>query len=196
MKLIELLDEKYLYPKGKSLKPGFMKMTKDMDKLFKYSKNFDKFETEFRKKYPDYPDDITANNELKDLWDLYKSVQEALTKKIDEGKIVNNIDLDDYANSFQNIIYKKWKGKNIMGWELSTDDMSGAFYWDKKGSPVTVIATPFWNGEEKLPVDIQDTDTGDYKSQKSYPLKFTGDPRKDEKEFLTILGKVFKSMKP
>lgn len=85
MKLTELIDEKYLYPKGKSLKPGFGKMTKDMDKLFKYSKSWDKFEKEFRKKYPDYPDDIGANSELKDLWNMYHEMQER-KKLVKENK--------------------------------------------------------------------------------------------------------------
>jgi hypothetical protein len=112
-----------------------------------------------------------------------------------EGKNVNGIDLDDYANDFQNYIAKKYRGKSISMWKLSVDPMSGAFYWSKSGSNVEVLATPFWDGEEKLPVDIQDTDSGDYISQKSFPLKFTGDMKKDEEAYFKILKLVLSKVK-
>ena len=96
---------------------------------------------------------------------------------------------------FQNYIAKKYKGKSISMWKLSVDNMSGAFYWSKSGSNVEVLATPFCDGEEKLPVDIQDTDSGDYISQKSFPLKFTGDMKKDEEAYFKILKLVLSKVK-
>jgi hypothetical protein len=85
MKLIDLISEKYLYPKGKSLKPGFGKMTRDIDKLFQYSKSWDKFEKEFRKRYPEYPKNTQADKELKDLWGMYHEMQER-KKLVKESK--------------------------------------------------------------------------------------------------------------
>jgi hypothetical protein len=115
--------------------------------------------------------------------------------KLDEGKKVNGIDLDDYANDFQNYIAKKYRGKSVSMWKLSVDNMSGAFYWSKSGSKIEVLATPFWDGEEKLPVDIQNVDSGDYISQKSFPLKFTGDMKKDEESYFKILRQVLSKVK-
>jgi hypothetical protein len=100
------------------------------------------------------------------------------------------LNLDDYANEFQNYISKKYRGKSISMWKLSVDGMSGTFYWSKPNSDVEVIATPFWNGEPKLPVDVQDVKTGDYISQKEYPLKPTGDMKKDEESYLRLLRTI------
>lgn len=112
-----------------------------------------------------------------------------------EGKNINGVDLDDYANDFQNYIAKKYNGKSVSMWKLSVDRMAGTFYWSKPGSKIEVLATPFWDGEEKLPVDVQNTDTGDYISQKSFPLKFTGDMKKDEESYFKILRSVLSKVK-
>jgi len=112
-----------------------------------------------------------------------------------EGKKVNGIDLDDYASDFQNYIAKKYKGKSVSMWKLSMDPMSGAFYWSKSGSDVEVLATPYWEGEESVPVDVQNTDTGDYISQNNYPLKFTGDMKKDEEAYFKVLKSVLSKVK-
>lgn len=147
---------------------------------------------------------ITDKRQLDKLTDLISDlVDEYADERVDnwemdklhEGKKVNGIDLDDYANDFQNYIAKKYRGKSISMWKLSVDGMSGSFYWYKPGSKIEVLATPFWDGEEKLPVDIQNTDSGDYISQKSYPLKFTGDMKKDEESYFKILRQVLSKVK-
>jgi len=112
-----------------------------------------------------------------------------------EGKNVNGIDLDDYANDFQQYIAKKYNGKSVSMWKLYVDRMAGTFYWSKPGSNIEVLATPFWDGEEKVPVDVQNTDSGDYISQKSFPLKFTGDMKKDEESYFKILKSVLSKVK-
>lgn len=192
MKLIDLINEKYLYPKGKSLKPGFGKMTKDIDKLFQYTKTWEKFEDEFRKRYKDYPKTPEANKELKDLWSMYHEIEE---RKTLTERLVNNVDLDDYASEFQDYFYKKYKNKNINGWQLSTDEMTGTFYWDKKGSKVNVLATPYWDGQQSLPVDVQNIETGDYVLQTKYPLDVTGDKKKDEETVLKMLKQVLSKVR-
>jgi hypothetical protein len=112
-----------------------------------------------------------------------------------EGKKVNGVDLDDYAFDFQSYFAKKYKGKSILMWKLYVDSMTGTFYWSKSDSDVEVLATPYWEGEESLPVDIQNTDTGDYVSQTKYPLKFTGDMKKDEEAYIKVLRYVLSKIK-
>lgn len=198
LKLKDLLDEKYLYPKGTSLKKGIGGMVMDIDKLAKYTKTWEKFEDEFYKKYPSYPNDIDARNELHDLWDAYHEIKEEETCEeceMNEGKLVNNVDLDKYASEFQDYFYKKYKNKNINGWELSTDEMSGTFYWDKKGSKVSVLATPYWDGQQSLPVDVQNIESGDMIVQHKYPLDVTGDKKKDEESVLKMLKQALSKVK-
>lgn len=81
MKLTELLDEKYLYPKGTPLQKGFTQMTKDIDKMMKYSKTWDKFYDDFKRKYSEYPDDTESVGELQSLYNDYHSLNETKKKK-------------------------------------------------------------------------------------------------------------------
>jgi len=76
IKLTELLSEKYLYPKGTPLQKGFQQMTKDIDKMMKYSKTWDKFYGDFKRKYSEYPDDTESVGELEALYNDYHSPNE------------------------------------------------------------------------------------------------------------------------
>lgn len=132
-----------------------------------------------------------------DKQELMLAIQKIKKKGIvqKEGKVVNNIDLDNYAADFQSYIEKKYKSKPVLMWKLDVDSMSGTFYWNNPKSEVSVVATPFWDGEETLPVDVQNTKTGDYISQKKYPLKVTGDMKKDEESYIKILKQVLSKVK-
>jgi len=130
----------------------------------------------------------------------YKIVQREdstikLKNLVKERKVINGVNLDDYSNDFQNYIAKKYKGKSISMWKLSTDPMAGTFYWSKPGSEIEVLATPYWDGQEELPIDVQNVNTGDYISQKSYPLKFTADMKKDEESYFKVLKQVLSKVK-
>ena len=81
IKLTELLSEKYLYPKGTPLQKGFQQMTKDIDKMMKYSKTWDKFYSDFKRKYSEYPKDDEAVKELEDLFNAYHSPNEVKSIK-------------------------------------------------------------------------------------------------------------------
>lgn len=107
----------------------------------------------------------------------------------------SNLDLDQYAADFQSYFEKKYDGKSFGKWKLTVDSMSGAFYFNTKDSDVEVLATPFWDGNPKLPVDIQNTKTGDYISQKSFPLKPTGDMKKDEESYLRLIKSILAKTK-
>jgi len=76
IKLTELLSEKYLYPKGAPLQKGFTQMTKDIDKMMKYAKTWDKFYGDFKRKYSEYPDDTESVGELEALYNDYHSLNE------------------------------------------------------------------------------------------------------------------------
>jgi len=80
------INEKYLYPKGVSLKPGFASMTKDIDKLLTYTKDWNKFYSEFRKKYPNYGTDGKSVGELKHLFNTYRKMERDVSENIPGGK--------------------------------------------------------------------------------------------------------------
>lgn len=132
-----------------------------------------------------------------DKQELMIAIQKIKKKGIvqKENKVINGVNLDDYAADFQSYIAKKYKSIPILMWKLDVDSMSGTFYWNNPKSEVSVVATPFWDGKEILPVDIQNTKTGDYISQKEYPLKYTGDMKKDEASFIKILRQVLSKVK-
>ena len=97
---------------------------------------------------------------------------------------------DDYAEKFQNHISKKYDGKMIDGWKLDVDQFSGGFSFNKKGASVVIFATPFWEGNDSIQVDVQNLETDDYKSLKAVPLKATGDLKKDEMAYMAAVKKV------
>ena len=72
---VGLLRERgnYPYPKGRTVQPGISRMTRDIDRMVKYAPDFEKFRGQFYTKYRNYPNDPKANQELQDLWDLYKT---------------------------------------------------------------------------------------------------------------------------
>jgi len=102
-----------------------------------------------------------------------------------------DLDLDDYSYKFQSYFEKKYDGKSFGKWKLMVDRMSGALHFYTKDSDVEILATPFWDGNPKLPVDVQNVNTGDYLSQKEYPLKPNGDMKKDEVSYLRLMKPIF-----
>ena len=102
------------------------------------------------------------------------------------------VDMDDYADRFQRYIEKKYDGKLIGGWKLDVDTMSGGFQFDKKGSDLTVLATPFWEGKETIQIDTVDSE-GDYNEIKTIPFKYTGDMKKEEVAYIAAVKKFLQS---
>ena len=107
----------------------------------------------------------------------------------------NKLDLYDYGAKFQSYFEKKYDGKSFGKWKLMVDRMSGAFHFHTKDSDVEILATPFWDGNPKLPVDVQNVNTVDYLSQKEYPLKPTGDMKKDEESYLKLMKPILAKVK-
>lgn len=93
--------------------------------------------------------------------------------------------LYEYAEEFQDFIYKNLKNKKIFGgWELDTD-LSGTFYFTHFKNDLTVMATPLWDGQELVPFTIV-IDNND-KKLKSVKFKPTFNVRKDTPTYLKIL---------
>ena len=102
---------------------------------------------------------------------------------------------DDYVDRFHKYLINKYKGRKLNGWSLNYDRMSGTFYWDNPSAKHTVMATPFWDGNEKLPIDVMDANGDDTGLSIVYPFKSTGDMGKDELNYLKLLKPVFSKIK-
>lgn len=99
------------------------------------------------------------------------------------------------AWNFQSAFAKAFRGKSISGWKLQVDSQAGTFIWTNPKSPNTVFATPYWEAEEKVPVDVIDDKSGDEFINTSKKLKYTGDFKKDMAEYLKIMNSVFRAIK-
>ena len=78
---------------------------------------------------------------------------------------------------------------------MDVDDRSGTFYWSKKGSKHVILATPFWDGDDSLPIDVIDDETGDELLSTKLKFKPTGDMSKDEVTYLKLLKPVLQKIK-
>lgn len=112
------------------------------------------------------------------------------------GKIVNEGQVNgQYVERFHKYLIKKYKGKDFNGWKLLFDNMSGTFYWTNSKSKNVIMATPFWEYNDELPIDVIDDDSGDEVLSIKLPLKSTGDYSKDEINYLKLLKSVFQKIK-
>ena len=98
-----------------------------------------------------------------------------------------------YKQQVQDALLKALKGKKFSGWEFYGDDMAGTFEWEK--GDYLVYATPFWDGNNGIPVDILNKD-GDEIANLGYVSKFkpTGDLKKDVVKSVVELKKIFKML--
>ena len=111
-------------------------------------------------------------------------------RRFNEGVTEMFID-DNYSDDFQSYLYKKYKGKSFNGWKLTLDSLAGTFEWNHQNKEEYILATPFWDGEEHLPVEITNED-GKQILFKKYPFKSTGDMDKDELNYFKIMKQYLK----
>ena len=111
-------------------------------------------------------------------------------RRFNEGVTEMFID-DNYSDDFQSYLYKKYKGKSFNGWKLTLDSLAGTFEWNHQNKEEYILATPFWDGEEHLPVEITNED-GKQILFKKYPFKSTGDMDKDELNYFKIMRQYLK----
>ena len=103
-------------------------------------------------------------------------------------------DMDQYADDFQKYVEKRYKYNNFFGWKLSIDRHAGTFEWNKPGNAYTIMATPFFDGQENLPINIVDDDGKDTLS-KIIRWKPTKDMVKDFDQYFRLLKPFIHKLK-
>lgn len=98
----------------------------------------------------------------------------------------------DEMEEFQMGLVKQYKNKKINGYELDFDELAGTIGWDN-GSHI-VMATPFFDGEQELPVNVI-TQAGDDFYERVFKFRYIPDVRKMEAEYFKILNPILKKFK-
>jgi hypothetical protein len=93
---------------------------------------------------------------------------------------------EDYHSAFRKYIEYKFRGKNYNGWKFYVDNLSGTFYWIKDN--VEVMATPFYDGYDALPIDIIKIESGDPLYQDTLEFNPTNVLEVDEKRYFALLS--------
>lgn len=96
---------------------------------------------------------------------------------------------EDYHSAFRKYIEYKFRGKNYNGWTFYVDNLTGTFYWIKDN--VEVMATPFYDGYDALPIDIIKTENGDPLYQDTLEFNPTNVLEVDEKRYFALLSSYF-----
>jgi hypothetical protein len=93
---------------------------------------------------------------------------------------------EDYHSAFRKYIEYKFRGKNYNGWKFYFDNLTGTFYWIKDN--VEVMATPFYDGYDAIPIDIIKTENGDPLYQDMLEFTPTNVLEVDEKRYFALLS--------
>ena len=96
----------------------------------------------------------------------------------------------DYQDEF--IQHLRNKNKKVDGWQPDYDSMSGTFMW--VSGKHLIYATPFWEGEENLPIEVYE-EGPDIIYQTSKRFKPSYNVKKDEVTYFKLLKPIFKAMK-
>lgn len=92
---------------------------------------------------------------------------------------------------FKDYLTSKYRNKQSFGFELWEDDKTGALTWSN--GTIDIYATPFWEDEDRLPINIQDD--GDEVYDKTFAFKLDSDRKKMETEYFKILNPILKKFK-
>jgi len=93
---------------------------------------------------------------------------------------------DDYHAAFRKYMEYKYRGKNYNGWKFYFDNLTGTFYWIKDN--VEVMATPFYDDYDAIPIDIIKTENGDPLYQDMLEFNPTNVIEVDEKRYFALLS--------
>jgi hypothetical protein len=120
-----------------------------------------------------------------------------VTKRIDEH-ILNEQFRKYYggtsgANTYFFYILKPFLGKNIDGWKFYMEDMVGTFYFEK--GKISVYATPFWEGADGVSVYAADEDYNSLGIEKTFPIKITGDSKKDTDTYFKMMKSILSKLR-
>ena len=90
----------------------------------------------------------------------------------------------DNANLEKFLVQKR---VNLNGWKLEVEGMSGSWGWhNPKFGDVVIYATLGWEGEETIPIEVNDED-GNIVFKKTFKYKPTGNVVTDSKIYLKTL---------
>jgi len=114
-------------------------------------------------------------------------------------KDVMNESVDsEYAINFQRELVKILKNKNLGQWESESDPYAGTIGFHlKRDKDFQVFATPFFDGKEEIPIDVQSNHGSGH--IKTISFKSSGNINKDIKEYLKevipVLNKLNRRLK-
>ncbi len=107
--------------------------------------------------------------------------------------IHENANFLDQKNTYYNVILKPFVGKKIGKWNFGYEPMAGTFYFETKEK--IMYATPYYEGTNGVPFDIQDED-GDYENLKVGKLpEITGDSKKDVGNYFKLTTQTLMKLK-
>jgi len=114
-------------------------------------------------------------------------------KKMDEGRFSETHQLDKYMSEvMKNTNWRNWK---IGDWKFELEMMSGSWSWDNASAKHYVYASPFFDGMEGLPVQIQDGESDKVVKNWTEPYSVTGNPKKDIALYLATMKKILSKVK-
>jgi len=103
------------------------------------------------------------NQLIKDygLYEASKDIGLSMEKMIEYSGHIIKTPMDAYDILCELIENKKIE-TTYNGFTIYLDSFEGIFYWDKDRTPVSVAASPFFDGSEGIPVDININDEDYY----------------------------------
>lgn len=106
----------------------------------------------------------------------------------------------DYADEVQQLVYNTAKNKTLYGgWVIDQDSRSGTIEWYNKHEDLQVYATPFWDGNNNIPINVNNISQGeviDVIEDAFKPIKFnpSGNIKRDAKRYFTIMARTLRSI--
>lgn len=168
---------------------------RNMKELEKFDKEFDKISEEAQaldnRMHALYEDMGHILNRYYEISDIN---EDEMKRRLGEKKKkVNEVD-SDYANDFQDFAAKKLKREKLNGWQFYYDERSGTFEFSpvRGNTDLLVMATPFWDGNDYIPVNLMKADSGKDLYQDKINFKATDDMNRDYKRYMSLLGKLLK----
>jgi co-chaperonin GroES (HSP10) len=131
---------------------------------------------------------ITKNELRQVIREEIKRLTERLTSPVTDNKWTE-------TQQFRDEFIKRFSKKlNIRGWTVSDDDRTGTFYWFNPKVENEVLATPFWEDNHSIPVNVIDMEGEDILDT-NVPFKPTYDFEKDAKEYIKKMTQVLSKVK-
>jgi len=118
-------------------------------------------------------------------------------KKSELRKLIKEVIADYYewGDEFQRFAEKKLKKMKFKGWNFSVNGKSGTFEFRSDNGDTYIFATPAWDGEAIIPVDVYSiNDESKPFFNKSYSLKGYEDFNKAFKYYSRVINTILKRL--